>query len=159
MRGSMRLVALSVAVLLAATSSSWSGTHCGTRVQVFWRTGSGDVAQPVNANPDRVVCDAGGGDDTADLRVIGPSANQVSVRLSADFGVASVSGVLNGLGFTNAPVTLVRSEPIEGSGLASYDSAYLDIPYGVGASGTLVASVSYPGGTETTCYRTVGETC
>ena len=131
---------------------------------------SGQRVNGPNANPNALICIAdiflGTGED-ADFRYLGVGANQISIRYIQDLGVASLTAVLDGMGFSGTEVTLVPVTTATGS--VTYDSCqneacgttFFDIPTPTSGSITATVFVTEEDGTRTeidhVTFRTIDQ--
>lgn len=151
------------AVLAAAAGSLVPGAaladHCDDPIVIF--SGIAAVGGKVNSNA--VLCIAAG-EDLGDTRIINPASDEISLRFTQDFGagVPEVTVILDGLGFDNQAVTLLREEINAGTPAAAfvYDSADLALdPTEVGCiTAELTEDFGGPDG-GATAFHTVGASC
>lgn len=154
-------IAQTAAAVLALGCVPAPASHCVSRIAVFSRTEAQSAAGMGSVNPNAPACLADGAEG-ADTRVLLPLAAEISVRYARDLSpAASLTAVVNGLGFVNRAVTLTRDVD-EMTGAVTYNSAYLRIPNGAGAAGTIRVTVTHPsipGGSDAVCFHTVDASC
>lgn len=151
MRTSVRLlVAVALAAGLLAVPGGAQADHCGGNIVIFSRTsasvGGNDVTPPA-VNGNALLCIADPDEEVWEKPLLNAGATQVTVRYTEDWGESEpeLQGVLDGLGFEEAPITLVRMEHDLGGWV--YDTESIDIPDPT-AQGPLTATIILPDGWE-----------
>lgn len=148
----LRALALLLALMLATVAPAAQGEHrCDTRVSVESRTPF--LGGPPTASYQGGSCTRVLGTSLTETRYLTPNATEVKVRYHGDFGagVPTLAATLDGLGFANASATLLREPTTIGW---QYESAWMRVPHGEDARGTLVANVTTPLGYDHATYRT-----
>lgn len=163
----MRRIVAGVAAAAALLSLPIAATagHCSSAIVIFSRTQAQKDAGIGAVNPNAFVCAAAeaGAEPPADTRVLMPLAAEISIRYTRDLGagVGQLTASVSGLGFAGATVTLPRY--VDGTtGLASYASAFVRIPNGEIATGSVRVRIDHsriPGGSDTVCFRTWDASC
>ncbi len=168
MRRSVVLLALVSALAGVATfGTAHANSYCNSSLVIFSYTSvdvpdnpsgvSGTRGGPA-INENAGSCAIDNSDEIYDTRFLNPGTNSITVRDVAqlDASVASLPGVINGLGFDNLAITLTRSSTTGGLGTA-YDSPLLYLKDGFAAVGSVSVVVTLPDGrTDTTTYHTAG---
>lgn len=145
------MLVLSLAFALPAVARA---DHCDVTMDIYSYVAG--TQMPVNYTP--AACEFDKGHEVADARLLWPGTDAIRVSYFMDAGTETLSGFLEGLGFEQEPMTLMKTGGLFGS--ETYSSPVMPLPAGALVAGCVTATIVFDNqDTASTSYHTLGGHC